>query len=67
MCCVLIISVGVTSVRVADRLNNYISVSIGAFTYKPVHGLIHIRTHGFITILLSATGPNLKIVIPYFH
>ena len=52
MCCMLIfffISVGVTSVRVQDRLMYFIK-AIGAFSPVTVRGLIYIYARGFITI-----------------
>ena len=49
MCCVLIIlSVGVTSVRAQDRLMYFI-ITVGAFSPSTVRGLIHTYTRGFIT------------------
>ena len=50
MCCVLIfLSVGVTSVRVQDRLMYFI-ITIGAFSPITVRGLIYTYARGFITI-----------------
>ena len=43
MCCMLIIlSVGVTSVRVRDRLMYFI-IEVGAFLPSTVRGLLHTR------------------------
>ena len=45
----IILSVGVTSVRAQDRLMYFIK-AIGAFSPDTVRGLIYIYAHGFITI-----------------
>ena len=52
MCCVLIIlSVGVTSVRAQDRLMYFI-ITVGAFLPSTVRGLLHTYTRAFITVLI---------------
>ena len=70
MCCVLIIlSVGVTSVRAQDRLMYFI-ITIGAFSPITVRGLIYTYARGFITItciLYPLQYPHIIIITGTIH
>ena len=60
MCCVLIVSVGVTSVRIADRLINFLK-PVGAFSHIIVDGLLYIQSRRFIKITLPLQSVGLSV------